>query len=111
MSECAPCRFIDYEDGSYGLIFDDFEPTQSYLEERELMGGGYTLHGIVDGLVRARAPAICGELEYDPEASMFVVRSSSREALATIAGLIRTAQQDRRVLEEGLDNADPSILE
>ena len=111
MSKWEPCQFIDYEDGRYGLLFEDFGPTQEYLEEREFMGGGYTWHGIVDGLVRTRAPEIAEDLEFDPESSLFVVRSTRREALATVADLIRAAQADEKVLQEGLDNADESILE
>jgi hypothetical protein len=111
MSDWEPCRFIDYEDGTLGLLFDDFGPTESYLEERGFMAGGYTWHGIVEALVRVNYPDLVADLEYAPEGSMLAVRSANKQALKRVADLIRQAQQNQQVLRQGIDNADPSIIE
>lgn len=111
MSDENPCRMIDYGDGRFGVIFDDFGPTQDLLEEKEFEGGGYTWHGIVEALVRLYHPDLAKELEFDPESSMFVARSANEQALHQVAELIQRAQNDPEVLQQAIDNADPSIIE
>jgi hypothetical protein len=110
MDEFSPSRLVTHDD-YYSLCFDEFNSTYDLLEARELQGGGYTWHAIVDALVRTRAPQIAHVVKYDPEGSMFVAYGSDLEALKTVAGLIRSALENEAVLLEALEAADPDLLE
>jgi hypothetical protein len=115
----TPCRFIDYREfleeedivSRFGLIFDEFDSTQEFLQSQGLMCGGYTWHGIVESMIRKKDAALKAELNYDPEGSMFCVRSSSQNALRTVLECIRSALADPGVLQDAIDSADPSIIE
>ena len=115
----TPCRFIDYREfleeedivSRFGLMFDEFGPTQQFLESQGLMGGGYTWHAIVESMIRKKDPALNAELNYDPEGSMFCVRSSNQNALQTVLECIRNALADSKVLQDAIDSADPSVIE
>ncbi len=111
MDEFDPCFLVDQEDGSYSLCFDRFELVGDALEARELQGGGYTWHAIVEALVRTHTPELEGAVNYDPEAGMFVAYGRSREVLKTVAALIRRAVNEPAWLLQALDNADPELLE
>jgi Immunity protein 51 len=111
MDEFAPCFLVDQEDGSYSLCFDRFELVGDALAARELQGGGYTWHAIVEGLLRTHAPQLEGVVDYDPEASMFVAYGTDREALKTVAELIRRAVSEPAFLTQALESADPELLE
>ena len=115
----TPCHFIDYREfldekdivSRFGLMFDEFGPTQQFLESQGFMGGGYTWHGIVESMIRKKDAALNAELNYDPEGSMFCVRSSSQHALRIVLECIRSALADPEVLQDAIDSADPSIIE
>ena len=115
----TPCRFIDYREfleeedivSRFGLMFDEFGPTQQFLESQGFMGGGYTWHGIVESMIRKKDAALNAELNYDPEGSMFCVRSSNQNALRTVLECIRDALADSEVLQDAIDSADPSLIE
>lgn len=110
--DCSPCMFEDInEKGYYGLSFSAFELADDVTELRELQGGGYTWHGLVEAMVRLRAPWWARELEYDPEGDTFVVLSKNPAALRKIAALIRKAVDDHAFIREALANADTEILE
>jgi hypothetical protein len=114
-----PCRFINYREfleeedivARFGLLFDEFGSTQQFLESQGFMGGGYTWHGIVESMIRKKDAALNAELHYDPEGSMFCVRSSNQNALRTVRECIRTALADSEVLQDAIDSADPSFIE
>lgn len=89
--EFAPCQFIEHDDGSYSLTFTDFDKTEETFEEMDQEGGGYSWHGVVDALVRMKAPELQEKLEYDPEGSMFVALSRDRQ--------------------EAIANADPELMD
>jgi Immunity protein 51 len=61
--------------------------------------------------VRLHAPEIRSAVKYDPEGSMFVAYGTDRNALLTVAQLIRRAATDESVLLEALANADEDLLE
>ncbi|MEZ4861377.1 MAG: Imm51 family immunity protein [Caldilineaceae bacterium] len=111
----TPCHYIDYgeEMGGprFGVLFDDFGDTQEFLEAQDFMGGGYTWHGIVEALMRMYHAEYVDAIDYDPEGSMFCARSSNLDALRCVAACIRKAKADPRVLEDAIQNADPSIIE
>ena len=109
--EFTPSRLVGHDDGSYSLCFDDFGTSEDIMVTRGLEGGGYTWHAVVESLVRLHAPSIADRVGYDPEASMFAAYSDDREALLTIAQLIRRAIADEAVLLEAIDNADEDLLE
>ena len=109
-NEFAPFRFGKHED-TYSLAFSDFDPTAEVFEERGQEGGGYGWHGVVEALVRLRAPKLKKKLRYDPEASMFVVLSKDREALKQVAGLMREALADPALLRQAIENADPDLMD
>jgi hypothetical protein len=106
----APCQLIKHDDGSYSLLFTDFDTTAETFEELDQEGGGYGWHGVVDALVRMKTPGLQEKLEYDPEASMFVALSQDRKALRQVAKLIREARDDPALLREAIANADPELM-
>src|SRR4051812_15677177 len=109
--EFRPCRWGQHDDGSYYLAFEDFDPTEATFEEMGQEGGGYGWHNVVDALIRTKAPQIAESLDYDPEASMFVVVSDDLDVLRTVAGLIRHAIRDPALLKEAIANADPELMD
>ncbi len=110
--EFAPCQ-LGEQDGGYYLTFDDFGAGGADLvfDEAGFDGGGYGWHGVVEALVKMRAPKLRRKLSYDPEASMFSVSSKDRDALRQVAGLIRAAVADPALLREAISKADPDIME
>jgi Immunity protein 51 len=101
--EFAPAKLLEYKEGSspaFGLMFLDLFPTPTFFEERGIEGNGYTWTGIIKHLVRERSPALEDQIEYDPEADMFVARSDNRTALVQLAALIREARTDLGLLEQ-----------
>lgn len=109
--EFAPCQLLDNEDGTYSLLFTDFDGTAATFEELDQEGGGYGWHGVVDVLIRLRTPKLKKKLSYDPEASMFVTLSKDKDALKQVAGLIREAVADPKLLREAISNADPELMD
>ena len=110
-NEFAPCNLIENEDGTFTLVYEDFQATEAAFEEMDQEGGGYGWHGVVDALVRMRAPKLKKKLDYDPEASSFVVMSKDREALKQVAELIRKAVNDPALLKMAIENADPELMD
>lgn len=110
--EFAPC-VVGEQDGEFFLTFDDFGANGADLvfDEAGFDGGGYGWHGVVEALVKMRAPKLKRKLNYDPEASMFAVSSKDRDALKQVAELIRAAVAEPALLREAISNADPDILE
>src|SRR5947208_13835105 len=106
----APCQLVEHEDGTYRLLLTDFDATAATFEEMGQEGGGYGWHGVVEALVRMKAPHIAKKLSYDPEASMFVAVSKDRRVLRKVAGLIRSAIDDPKLLKEAIENADPELM-
>jgi hypothetical protein len=62
-------------------------------------------------MIREQYPTMNNELDYDPESSMFCVRSSNLDALKIVYECIRDAISDEKVLQAAIDKADPSIME
>lgn len=110
MDEFAPCRLVEHEN-SYSLCFDQFETYEALMDQKELQGGGYTWHAIVDSLVKKHHPELSSVVKYDPEGSMFVAYGSDQAALKKVALLIRQAQEDEAVLLQAIKDADPELLE
>jgi hypothetical protein len=106
-NEFAPCRLLDNGDGRYSPLLTEFDATASVFEEMGQEGGGYGWHGVVEALVRMKAPGLARKVKYDPEASMFVAYGKNRAALEKVAGLIRAAIQDAALLRQAVENADP----
>ena len=110
-NEFAPCDLVESGDGTFSLCFEDFDATADTFEEMGQEGGGYGWHGVVDALVRMKAPKLRRKLRYDPEASMFVALSKDWEALKQVAELIRGAIDDPALLKEAIENADPELMD
>ncbi|NJO13073.1 MAG: TetR family transcriptional regulator, partial [Gammaproteobacteria bacterium] len=94
MDDFTPSRLVTHDHGGFSLCFDHFDATYETLEARDLQGGGYTWHAIVESLVRLHAPEISSRVDYDPEGSMFVAYGTDREALLRVAQLIRRAIEE-----------------
>src|SRR5262249_12980086 len=109
--EFAPCQLVAQEDGTYSLLLTDFDRTAATFEEMGQEGGGYGWHGVVEALVRMRAPKLKRKVRYDPEASMFVAYSKDREALKQVAALIRDAIAQPALLKEAIAKADPELMD
>lgn len=110
-NEFAPCRLDDIENGLYSLSFDEFDLAADVFEAAGWDGGGYGWHGVVDALVRMQAPALESQIDYDPEASLFVALSQNRDALVQVAGLMRDALAAPKLLQEAIANADPELMD
>lgn len=106
----SPCKIVDFGD-SYSLLFSKFEKSDEFLVGKGFHGGGYTWHGIVDALIRLHAPETASKLAYDPEGSMFVVRSADLEAMKMVQQWIRKADGNQEVLQQAIDAANPDIIE
>jgi hypothetical protein len=48
----APCTLVEHDDGTWSLLFTDFDATEEAFEEMGQEGGGYGWHGVVEALVR-----------------------------------------------------------
>jgi immunity protein 51 of polymorphic toxin system len=107
----APCFLGDIGNGTYSLGLTEFDSTAAIFEEMGADGGGYGWHAVVDALIHMNGLKIKRKLNYDPEASMFVVVSKDLEALKQVAHLIRSAMDDPDVLREALRRADPDLLD
>jgi hypothetical protein len=107
----APCFGGPTESGTYSLAFTDFDGTASVFEEAGHEGGGYDWQGVVDALVRMRAPKLRRKLNYDPEGSMFAVWSKDADAIRQAAELIRAAVEDHDLLREAIRKADPDLMD
>src|SRR5262249_40362236 len=107
----APCKLVEHDGGHYSLVFNDFDKAAAVFEGMGYEAGGYAWHGAVDALVRMHAPKLAKSLEYDPEASMFVVVSNDKEALREVAGLMRKTLRDPALLREAIANADPELMD
>jgi immunity protein 51 of polymorphic toxin system len=111
VNEYAPCKPVDNEDGTFQLLFTDFDKTAATFEELDQEGGGYGWHGVVDALVRMKAPKLRKKVDYDPEGSMFVALSKDKEVLKQVAELIRNAVADPKLLKEAIKKADPDLMD
>jgi hypothetical protein len=111
VNEFTPGFGGENEDGTFSLGFTDFDGTAAIFAELGHEGGGYGWHGVVDALVRMKAPKVRRKLRYDPEASMFVVLSKDREAIRQVAALIRAAVDDPALLREAIAAADPDLMD
>jgi Immunity protein 51 len=116
--EFAPAQLVTHENSEnrYSLILDPFGPiyltTGSVFEAHGLdEAGGYAWKGVVEALVRMRAPEIADRVKYDPESSMFAAYGNDRDALLRVAQLIREVQNDPALLEEAITNAGPDLLD
>lgn len=110
-NEFAPCILVEDDDGNYSLTFSDFDATAELFEEMGQEGGGYGWHGVVDALVRLKAPKLADRLSYDPEASTFVALSRDQDALRQVAELIRKAIADPKLLKQAIEKADPELMD
>jgi hypothetical protein len=84
-----PGVLVTHGDGVFSLTFSDFPSEEAFFEEHGLEGGGYTWHGLVDHLLKEEAPSARKALEFDPESSMFAVRSKDLAALSEVAKALR----------------------
>ena len=93
------------------FVFSDFGPAAATFAELGADGGGYGWHGVVDYLVRTRAPKIRRRVSFDAESSELVVSSADASALACVEGLIREALTKPALLKRAIRNADRSLME
>jgi hypothetical protein len=107
--EFAPLKLLESE-GSFSLMLTEFDRWAGTFEEMGQDGGGYGWHGVADALVRLKAPKIKKKIKYDPEASMFVAFGPDRDAIVQLARLLLGAMNDRAVLMEAIEKADPKLM-
>jgi hypothetical protein len=107
----APCKLVDCKDGTFSLLFTDFDKTDPIFEKLNQEGGGYGWHCVVEALVRMKAPKLWKKVGFDPEASMFVALSNDKEVLKQVAKLIRNAVDDPELLQEAIRNASPELTD
>lgn len=110
-NEFAPCTLVEHDDGTFSLLFTDFDKAAATFEEMDMEAGGYAWHGVVDALVRLKAPKLKRKVKYDPEASMFVAYGKDKDSLGQVAQLIRDAVANPALLREAIENADPDLMD
>ena len=106
-----PCFLVDYKDGNFSVGFIKFEKTYDFLSEKGLQGGGYTWTAIVDSIIKIKDPELANSFEYYPEAGMMIAQSESLENCVKVAGFIKEAIENRKLLELALEKANPNLLE
>jgi hypothetical protein len=106
-----PFRLMQHNDGSASLMLSEFDEGAAIFEEFGLDAGGYAWHGVADALVRNRAQHLRRQLQYDPEASMFVAYSKDGAVLRELAALLRQALHDPALLREAIESADPDLMD
>ncbi len=103
-----PCTFIDYKDGTFGLLWNDnqFLAYNGAFEAAGRLGNGYGWQALVEYLVEAQAPQLRTVLDYDSEAGMFVVRSQNRAALQAVSQLLRNILSDPPGLKKAIEESE-----
>ena len=81
-------RHIDYEDGLFGLLFEDFYLKQDLFDELAIENTAYTWDDIIQAILKDKDAELLESLNFDSESSMFVVRSLSQEALNKVEKII-----------------------
>jgi hypothetical protein len=109
--QAEPFQLLEHKDGTISLMITDFDATAEVFEEMGQEGGGYGWHGVVDALVRMKAPKIKKKIAYDPESSMFVAYSKDHKAIEQVGALIREAIQNPDLLREAIAKADPELMD
>ena len=99
-----------YPDGSWCLdVMGASESTYALFDARGLQGGGYTWEGIVRALVELHLPGALTQLGFGAEADIMHAYANSRELLEQVAGLVRTADRDQRLLVAAIEAAGEDL--
>ena len=106
----SPLRIWKFE-GKHHLSFDAFELTWETFEEMDQEGGGYGWHGVMDALIRMKAPELVDKINFDPEASLFSAYSKDKDAIGLLAELMHQAIADPALLRQAIANADPELMD
>ena len=98
----------DHEPESYYLMLTDdaMVTVEDEFAAYGQYGNGYGWAGVARSAVHAHAPEVAERLSYDPEAGMFIARSSDLEALQRLAALLSEAFHDRARLAELIRGGD-----
>ena len=93
-------RYIDYEDGLHGLIFEEFYTKEEFFDEHAVENTAYTWEEIVQYILNKENPGLLSKLAFDCESSTFVVRSKSREGLQIVEKVLKRLFEDENLLKE-----------
>jgi hypothetical protein len=96
---------------SYRLLLTEFDRGAAVFEANGYDSGGYAWHGVAETLIRLRAPHLADKVKFDPESSMFVAYGPDRDALVELAALLKSAMDDRELLQIAISNADPDSMD
>lgn len=109
-ADLAPLKLFEYDHkpGHFCLMLSDqyMVDVMDVFEEAGRYGNGYNWEAVARQALREYAIEYVGEVDYDPEAGMFVAFGESREALQALGELLAKALKDREFLEELLRDAE-----
>lgn len=85
------------------------ELPDTLFAEHDLQGGGYTWAPILQSLIALNLPAFVEAIEVGAEADNFYAYADTREILDEVASLLKTAINDRHMLQAAIDHAGDEI--
>jgi hypothetical protein len=108
-SPFAPFSLMEAGVGNYSLILSDADmgPTLAIFEEAGSEGGGYAWAGIARMLVDQELPDSKQDINFDPEAGMFCAYGTNRQALESLATVMREVFHNHQRLQELLADGAP----
>jgi hypothetical protein len=97
---------VETAPGSYSLLLDALTGIDGVIKQLGHEPNGYFWEGVARYLVQTEAPALIDRISYDPEASMFCAYAESRDALETLATLMRLVTTDAVRVRRLVTDAD-----
>ena len=96
----------------FSLVIDgNVEATREWFEERGFDGNGYSVHGLVDSIVRWKLPELFDELSFSPEADNLMITCDERGPLEEVQKAVEAVSTSESALQEAVDKADPECME
>ena len=99
-------NIYDDEDGRLCLTIMPDEDEAAKFEEIGLQGGGYTLEGLYEAIIRQKEPVLLSSLEIGAEADNMYVYSRKKEDLEKSLALLSSLISNRSLLEEIVAQGD-----
>lgn len=100
-TDYAPCKLVEHEDGSFSLIYSDFDEHIDLLEENGGQGGGYSWESMIRAVLELRDIEL-GDVDFDPEGDTFCAASKSEASLAKVAGIIKELGMDKALMTKAI---------
>lgn len=96
----------------FGLVVETADDgTRAWFVERDFDGSGYSVHGLVDAIIRMRIPDLYDELDFSPEGDNLLILCEEREPLVRVQLAVEGVVKNEDELEAALGMVDPDIME